>query len=269
MAFSHNEMMANHAMYNRISTDEMWNRYRFNSSNPVNSTSSFFNMDSEANFKKNLSIPNKRKLLEEYNWIDTKITYRFNNYGFRSPDDYTMENIQGQPIFIGGSVTDAAGGNIEDSWAYVLNSTLNSNIFFNLSQSGSGSDSVYRLLKAWAPISHPTDIYWAPTPEPRREFIMDESKSTVVASWTSDPDMIRVLMHISHLHEIDLHTIRMYDAIRMVANDLGANLYIPSELAIRTADIANAGRMARDLMHPSAVWHKTLADNIDKWLKIN
>lgn len=259
-------MLSTHLFYNELSDRDFWEKYHF-SKNPKNAKLRFFTADSEEKFKENLKKENKFEILKRCGWIDKSIIYKFNNYGFRSNDDYNLENLVGVPLFIGGSIVEGVGVNIEDSYGYKISKKLNSSIFYNISQSGVGSENAYRLFKSWAKLTQPSITFWFPTPEPRREFIVDDNEIRTVSAWGTGKEL-ELFKYMSHNDEVIIHTSRVFDAIKNIAREIGTELYIPSRELIECADNAGKGFVARDFVHPSVQWHDALAENLDKWKKI-
>lgn len=265
--FNHNRFLSTHYIYNEFSQKYFWEKYHF-SKNPKNTELNFFVEDTEEKFNNNLKKENTYKILEKCGWVNKSITYKFNNYGFRSNNNYDIKDLCNIPMFIGGSIVEAIGVNIEDSFAYKISKKLNSPIFYNIAQSGTGSENTYRLFKAWGNLTKPSAVYWVPTPEPRREFIVDEHDIKTLASWSTGKELDILGYYMSYTDEISIHTVRLFDSIKNVARELGAELYIPSKETIMYADSCGSGFIARDFMHPSVQWHDALAEKMNEWQKV-
>jgi hypothetical protein len=67
-------------------------------------------------------------------YTENPIEYKFNNYGFRTPDDFNDDEGN---IFLGCSHTIGIGHHLENTWSYKLNQSLGGK-FWNLSQGGNG-----------------------------------------------------------------------------------------------------------------------------------
>lgn len=264
--FNHNNFLSSNLVYNELSPIEIWEKYRF-SKNTKNSTQLFFTGDSEERFKNNLNNEHKFNILKKCGWADTPITYKFNNYGFRSNDDYITTDLNDIPMFIGGSIVEAVGVNIEDSYAYKIAKKLNSPIFYNISQSGVGIENTYRLFKSWCQVSKPSVVFWFPTPEPRREFIVDDRGIVTISAWSTGKDL-EFFKYVSCSDDINIHTMRLVDSIKNVARETGTELYIPSREVIEYADKCGAGFIARDFVHPSVQWHDALSEKMYEWKRI-
>ena len=74
---------------------------------------------------------------------ENPIEYKFNNCGFRTPDDFN--DIDQGNIFLGCSHTVGIGHHLENTWSYKLNEHIGGK-FWNLGQGGSGVNTAFRLL---------------------------------------------------------------------------------------------------------------------------
>jgi hypothetical protein len=217
-------------------------------------------------------------MLKNLGWDKTSIQYRFNNYGFRSDNDFDIESPSPGPMFIGCSLTMGIGLNIEDIWSHKVHSMIGGT-FYNLGQGGAGSETSYRLLKAWVSIVNPTAVYTLGSFEPRRELLSDTS-----SNWFTSSSKIGAAWFTPHLNEqtevfkrwfssdaeTEISRHRAFDAIRWVCKENGTPLYSPSrELCAEAIQIANSSfSVARDLKHPGTAFHTHLANNVNVWDKL-
>jgi hypothetical protein len=79
-------------------------------------------------------------------YLNNPITYKLNNFGFRTPDDFNINN-EGN-VFIGCSHTFGVGLPLEHTWSYKLNQIIGGK-FWNLGVGGSGITTHFRLLLAY------------------------------------------------------------------------------------------------------------------------
>ena len=91
----------------------------------------------EENFKKHPTSPH---LL---NYKKNPITYEYNNYGFRTPDDFILK--QEGNVFLGCSHTFGIGHYLENTWSYKLSKKIGGK-FYNISEPGSGIQLQYEYL---------------------------------------------------------------------------------------------------------------------------
>lgn len=105
--------------------------------------SEYFNKNSnnliEISDKTYTKIPIEN-ILEKYS-KDNSVIYKYNNDFFRS-DNFISQHNEKHILFAGCSETEGVGGNIEDSWPYILYEKIKSSTgcsgFFNLGRSGYG-----------------------------------------------------------------------------------------------------------------------------------
>ena len=90
-------------------------------------------MDDKELFEKNCKKYSDNKSLKYYK--ENPIEYSFNNYGFRTPDDFN--DINEGNVFLGCSDTMGVGHLLENTWPYKVNKEVGGK-FWNLSQGGSG-----------------------------------------------------------------------------------------------------------------------------------
>jgi len=248
----------------------------------------FIGYDSETLFQYNLQ--NNHSLLEKNGWTHTEIKYWYNNHGFRTYDDFDI-NDKDVNMFFGCSLTDGVGLNIEDTWAYKMNQKLGGS-FYNFGQSGSGVDVTYRLLKAWTSKVIPKNIFIFiySLHKARREFLHSENYiNNSFGPWDIENDNnISILIDelkgdkelqiqkrklyldfLSTHKEIELSYQRTWDAIMYVLSQLNCNVYIPKQIKIHRAakTSRNNQSYARDCFHLGIQFHDMIA-NFDYWEKI-
>jgi hypothetical protein len=107
--------------------------------NQANQEVSWFRMDSKERYQKNLKT--KKTLLEKYNWIDQKFTYRFNSDGFRCEN---FEEEKNCIVFLGCSHTMGTGLPIETVWTTLVAKKLGLTCY-NLGIGGGSNDTAFRL----------------------------------------------------------------------------------------------------------------------------
>lgn len=247
-----------------IEINEIYGQSRY----PKNTTLFWCELDNEKNFEKNLQDPAKSLILREHNWNKESIQYRFNNHGFRTDDDWDAGYSERYGnMFIGASSTLGIGLNIESTWGYKIASLLGGR-FYNLSQSGAGIETQYRLLKAWAPILKPKRIFTLGSYEPRREFFTDRQCPTIISSWSNETILKHLMPLITPEEEIKISIIRTLDAMINVAKSYGAELWVAKHRFLRMAYEADPCTTARDTMHHGEKWHTALAATVDDWKRL-
>lgn len=225
--------------------------------------------DTAAAWDANQSDRAARTRIVASGWTRDSITYRYNNHGFRSDDDYHPGASHTGNIFLGCSITEGIGLNIEDTWAYRLCRLLGGE-FYNLAQAATGIETQYRMLKAWAPALRPRAVFTLGAIGPRREILRTGEPPLNIGPWlpTSETgDTERALLSEDD-HAVS--TQRTLDAMRYVAIGLGIPLYMPRQVAIDRAlrRMIDEESYARDAVHPGRAYHEELARSMEDWRRI-
>ena len=115
-----------------------------------NTTLYWHSTDSEEHFLQNMKKTKTREILEEKNWADTTIEYKFNNFGFRCDDFDETDCI----VTLGCSYTFGTGLPIEDTFAQNVadNYKLKN---YNLAVPGAANSTCFRLAYKWLSILKP------------------------------------------------------------------------------------------------------------------
>jgi hypothetical protein len=256
-----------------LSNEAFLSKYGFSYFKP-HTILSWHGYDTEQRYRKHMSKLTTRKKLEEEHFTDTNIEYRFNNYGFRTDVDFDIMNPERGSIFIGCSVTEAVALNIEDCWAYKV-AKKRGEAHYNLGQGGTGLETQYRLLRAWAPFLKPTAVFTLGSYEPRREMfahlIRNHQMAEIPELFYSAADNSNSLIYKKYLScpmEAEISSLRTFDAIKQICVSVGAELYVPDQDFHTELVFATNGNLARDLSHPGRLYHAGLAENLDKWIRI-
>jgi len=138
------------------------------------------NPDSKELFEKNCKKYPNNESLKYYK--ENPIKYSFNNFGFRTPDDFNDED-EGN-IFLGCSDTMGVGHLLENTWPYKVNKKIGGK-FWNLSQGGSGIQTAFRLLYGFKDYLKVKNIFHLVLYHPRYEFIQ-EDRVIKLANWMID-----------------------------------------------------------------------------------
>tara|TARA_R100001591_G_scaffold37411_1_gene48696 strand:+ start:858 stop:1715 length:858 start_codon:yes stop_codon:yes gene_type:complete len=123
--------------------------------------------DTEDVFKKKLAQGEK-----EY-WKDKTIEYRYNNYGFRTDDDFNQED-EGV-VTLGCSFTEGIGLPIEYNWGYRIAEYLDLK-HWNLGQGAMGLDTAFRLLLGASEFLKFKKVFLFVPPFYRSEFIIRDNE---------------------------------------------------------------------------------------------
>lgn len=132
-------------------------------------------------------------------WKNKKIEYRFNNYGFRTDDDFILEN-EGL-VTLGCSFTQGIGLPIEATWGYKLAQYFNLK-HYNLGQAGKGLQTAYRLLLGYHDILKFKKVFLFIPPQYRDEFIIEDNEllKGFLTGVDKNKNFINTLGSVLHQH---------------------------------------------------------------------
>lgn len=214
--------------------------------------------DTEELFNDNLKkYPNSPHLL---NYLNNPISYKCNNYGFRTPDDFNLD--EDGNIFLGCSHTFGIGHHLTDIWSYKLSQKIGGK-FYNISEPGSGIFTQYRYLNYFKDKIKFKNVFHFLPDEcwGRYEFINSNNNFIGFPIHNLDNKlMIDLLYHDKYIH---LTNYVFIDAIRYMLNKLGVNYYLITNSWL---DIDNINPYhttltpARDLMHYYVENHDDLCE---------
>lgn len=234
---------------------------------PANHHTKWCPSDTEELFERNMRDSDSADKLLDLGWTRDSIIYRFNNHGFRTPHDWEIGEQAPGNMFLGCSVTMGIGLNIEDTWSYMIASQLGGK-FYNLAQAGTGLETQYRMIKAWAPLLKPKRIFTIGAFEPRREFLDDNGNKFMFTPMTTDGADIAPFIFSEK--ETMISSIRVMDAIKQVAAECGAELWYPGieNLNLTWKRAPNHGKCARDLIHAGKGYHESIARTLENWKRL-
>jgi hypothetical protein len=203
-------------------------------------------MDSKELFEENCKEYPNSKTLKYYK--ENPIEYSFNNYGFRTPDDFN-DTDEGN-VFIGCSHTMGVGHPLENTWSYKLNKHIGGK-FWNLSQGGCGSQTDYRLLFAWKDTLKIKNIFHYTVPWPRYEF-HNEKELVHLTHYKNKENQHRWEFFIDILvgeEYCNYNQIVNINAIKGLSHDIGCNYYYLTNKIFDEFNQNDNSFRARDLRH--------------------
>jgi hypothetical protein len=219
---------------------------------------SFVITDSELTWKKHI-IKNKDNPSIQY-YIQNPIEYKFNNEGFRTPDDFNSSD-EGN-IYLGCSHTFGIGHHLENTWSYKLNNVIGGK-FWNLSIGGTGVTTHFRLLLAYYKNLKIKNIFHYAPMYHRYEFLENKRpQSYIVANYNENwLNTFGSLMEKSLLtnEQVEFNWVTYTHAISSIAYEIGANYYlIQGSTGWHGKDDS---LQARDLLHYTTLYqHKIYQD---------
>ena len=112
-----------------------------------NSTSKWHQTDNQKRWNMIKNGHKTNQTTDDINYYnDNPIEYRWNNYGFRTDDDFNDSQVG--VVTLGCSHTEGVGHHYENTWGYKLSKHF-SQPHWNLGRGGKGLDCAYRLLYAF------------------------------------------------------------------------------------------------------------------------
>jgi hypothetical protein len=184
-------------------------------------------------------------------YIENPIKYKFNNYGFRTPDDFNSTD-EGN-IFLGDSHTFGIGHHLENVWSYKLNNLIGGK-FWNISVPGTGIMTSYRLLKGFIKEMNVKNIFHYAPKYGRYEFFIDGIPTNIIIntynhSWDK---LFGEFIEKSLIDDVQIDfTYDSYcDAIRGVAAEMGVNYYyLDWKPTVDEYTTCDGSLQARDIFH--------------------
>jgi|TARA_Y100000034_G_scaffold40915_1_gene50354 hypothetical protein len=233
-----------------------------------NDNSVWVGMDDKELFVKNCKEYPNSKSLKYYK--ENPIEYSFNNYGFRTPDDFNEED-EGN-VFLGCSHTMGVGHHLKNTWAYKVNKEVGGK-FWNLSQGGCGIQTDYRLLLGWKDTLKIKNIFHYTVPWPRYEFFNDKemiyltprNKSIIKSyKWKFYVDVLSGEKYSNYNQMVYIN------AIKGLSHEIGCNYYYLTDKILDEFPENDNSLRARDLTHPTVGQQNFLYEQFLKvWENIN
>ena len=210
-----------------------------------NSVSEWHASDSKTLFETHKKDPDKNKLLEQFDWINTEIQYRFNSQGFRC-DEF---NDRPCAIALGCSHTQGTGLTESDAWPSKLSQQLGLHVW-NLGVSGAAYDTVFRLAQFYIPFLKPQFVFVLEPPRTRLEYRAD-GRYKIAAVTNSFPELDNAFIKHWFLNDENsmLNAARNRMAVAHLSHCNNAQ-FIHGHGIMNWHDPAD---LARDLMHPGAI----------------
>jgi len=223
---------------------------------PPNGNENWITSDDYKLFKSNLRKYPESIHLEEY--IRNPIRYEFNNHGFRTSDDFNLQD-EGN-IFLGCSHTFGIGHHLENTWGYKLSQKIGSK-FYNISEPGSGIYTQYRYLMYLKDKLNFKNVFHFLPSEcwNRYEFIGSDGKHHGLDYENLSKDMLDILFVDEQIHFFNYVFI---DAIRFMLNEMGVNYYLVTKSWMKHEidPYHTTLTPARDLIHYYVEEHTELAN---------
>jgi hypothetical protein len=230
--------------------------YFFSVSNNINNAKQpieWIPTDTKELFEKNLQDPKQKIKLKQYEWLDKKITYNLNSYGFRTTEFTETEKF----IALGCSFTFGVGLPEEEIWTSLLSNQLNLPNW-NLGVNGGSSDTSYRLAKYFIPMLRPKFVVMLEPPGNRLEICNHGSPNIVTGTnnqaW-GDQHFLKTWFFYDENNY--LRAEKNKQAIAYLCNQYNIDFYCYNSDCIT---MHNNTSFARDLKHPGTAAHIKFAN---------
>lgn len=231
----------------------------------INHIAKWNSTDNPSQFLDNMSKKDKAAILQLNGHSKENIEYRYNNLGFRSDDDYNLDSPSTGVMFLGCSFTIGVGLNIEDTWAYKL-SKLQGGCFYNFAQEGSGAETAYRMLLAYAERLKIKRVYHHNVHDGHRREFYDGFKWKLMGPWSYDACPF-VSRYMTHPLELYVNSARMDDAMIGFSKRTGIEIFRLDreyEMQAVSQTITNKS-YGRDLLHYGKVYHDIIIADMSQW----
>jgi hypothetical protein len=223
----------------------------------ANKTVSWFSSDDKETYDKNMSVPEKQKIIERNGWVDADFTYKFNSHGFRS-DEFTDSDAI---MFLGCSLTLGTGVPLEVSWTHTVSQQLGLKNY-NLGISGGSNDTAFRLANHYVPQIKPKLVVFMGTSDNRFDIITDDEVHTLMynrvpkqydGAWYKD--------WTTYKENGALNWKKNYHGIQSICAEHGSKfIYASIKCYITWPNIDNA----RDIIHPGVECNKLITEGVLK-----
>ena len=269
--------------YRKLKEIEYFNNLLLANRSEPNTTQYWKDSDSQGQFKKRQRQAKKdtfirtdtgtHKLVIDKHlkyWEYKSIKYTYNNFGFRSNDDFS--NTEEGIVCLGCSFTEGIGLPIELNWGHLVAKKLGKK-HYNLGQGALGLDSAFRLLLGYKDSLKFKDVFLLIPPPYRYEWIISdnellkpymEGKHQDFMQWLgqsfggSTPiveehvKFFKSFLYGSEFNDT-LHEIQTISAIKGICAEIGANLYVRSSKILdeERLNMGTNGIPSRD-GHPDA-----------------
>jgi hypothetical protein len=226
--------------------------------NPISTTTKWSQTDKEETFNLNLKKHKNNETLSFY--LENPIEYQFNNFGFRTPDDFN--DVDDGNVFLGCSHTMGVGHHLDNTWSYKLNQQVGGK-FWNISAGGIGIMTNFRLLLAFYKDLKIKNIFHYVPKYPRYEFYVDGRFKILNIGKDDIPDECVNLL--GDLYQIELTHLPYTMAINQLAQDIGCNYYLINDFI---PNKLSKSIESRDLFHFSIDQHNQIYEKfLDKFNK--
>jgi len=242
----------------------MLKNLEYGSWNLSNSTLAWSGYDSLERWKAHNKKKHTREQLINLGYTDESITYKYNEYGFRTEPFHDKGN---SIIFLGCSYTVGIGARYEDTMANVVSKRLNLD-GINLGVAGGANDTSFRLANYWIEKLKPSIVVFQPTEFSRLETFCEDHIPRLCLPGPAFSEKNWFAIYFKNYLMYDENLKLNYDKNRLAIEQICQNNRIKF-IQTYDGDLTNWPMCdyGRDLAHPGVKSHQHMADIILK--KIN
>lgn len=151
----------------------------------------------------------------------------------------------GDPMAVGCSITYGVGVDVDQTWHSLIGR------HYCIAQPGASMEAIWRLLRHWITVVNPPLIRLLTPPMGRRECLMPNGDDNFKHFQAGSPNGI--LPEFSHETEIQVHQLRMLDAIKHCVGDTPLRIVTWEDVAAECTDLGT------DARHPGPKSHEAIA----------
>lgn len=207
--------------------------------------------DTEELWNQNYANASSRRNLLNLGWTTTNVTYKFNEYGFRS-DEFEGDGA----LFLGCSHTVGTGIDWERTWAYKVANALNLKCW-NLGIAGSSNDTAFRIADYWIPLLKPKKVFYLAPMEARIELFTSRGVIQCVPNYTPLENNQFYLQWLTNPINYELNYKKNKLAVQQICSSNSIPLSIIDDS--NRWNRANRKDLARDLLHSGVQWNELIA----------
>ena len=226
----------------------------------ASTTKFWYGSDSESEYKKNCSDPERLHKLQKYGWYECNdLTYRYNSQGFRD-DEFDQRPAA---LALGCSFTQGTGLKVDQCWPRQLENLLQKKVW-NLGIAGTSLDTCYRLLEYWINHLNVDSVFCAVPPIDRFEVFIDQWESFSSNNLLDQrPEWLitHYKNYLSHSENSELNRHKNIHAMRDICSQHKVSFYV------NYLNNFHCDTDARDLMHFGPGFHAAIAQDFFKQVK--
>lgn len=196
--------------------------------------------------------------LKSNGWLNEKVTYHFNKYGFRGEDFKTDNNI----CFVGCSITLGSGLNMEDTFSQIVANRLGMNNC-NLAKGGGSMDTMFRIAYHWLPMLKPKITVMVATGNTRSEYYDSETQRHEALLPSMTKRNAWYMNYLCDKNNYEVNFAKNKYALHHLCKQINTNIIWLEH----GPDFGNKVDLAKDLLHPGKESNRLMAEKVLQCIK--